>query len=307
MSRLTADLLLLSAALLWGLAFYFQKEAMAHVGPMTFVMARGLIAALALLPFALGEPRDHTSRASGAQPEPPVAAQSLAGAALFAGLAFLAGAGLQQAGLMTATVTNAGFLTALYVVFTPFVAWALLRRRPGSSVWPAIALSFLGTWALGGGGAGKLSGGDLLVGTSALFWALHVVATSRASALGRPFSFTALQFFIVGVGAAPFAFAVEAPSAAALWEAALPVAYVGLISSALTFSILVIALRHTAPSEAAVLLSTESLFAALAGAVLAGDRLPPVAWAGAALIMGAVLVVQLGGRRARGSPGATSG
>jgi len=281
MQRLAADLLLLAAALLWGIAFYFQKDAMADVGPFTFVAARGFIAALALAPLALRE--------RGPAPR-------LAWHAWISGLAFLTAATLQQTGLVTATVTNAGFLTALYVVFTPLVAWVLLRHRPAGYIWPAVLLSFLGTWALGGGTAGHLSGGDVLVAVSAVFWAIHVVITSRASALGRPFAFTCLQFAVVGALAAPLAFAFETPTPEGLVRASSAIAYVGLISSAVTFSILVIALRHTVPAEAAVLLSTESLFAAAAGAALLGERLSLTSWLGAAAILAAIIIVQIGPR-----------
>ncbi len=282
MTRIGADLLLLTAALFWGLAFYFQKDAMAYIGPFTFVAARGLLATLVLAPLAWREWR-HTP--------------GLVRHSILAGTAFFLGAYFQQAGLVTASVSNAGFLTALYVVVTPLIAWLLLRHRPGANIWPAIALSFVGTWALGGGTVTGFTGGDVLVGFSAIFWALHVVLTSRAAALDRPFTFTCLQFAIVAVLAGFAALLTESTALAPLVEAAAPILYVGIISSAATFTILVIALRHAAPAEAAVLLSTESLFAAAAGAILLGERLSALSWTGALLIIAAVLLVQTWPRR----------
>ncbi|MCB1521650.1 MAG: DMT family transporter [Hyphomicrobiaceae bacterium] len=279
MSRLIANCLLFAAAFLWGLAFYFQKDAMAHIGPLTFVAARSLIATAALLPLALRE-----------KPFPP----GLIGQSVLAGGAFFLAAYLQQSGLVTATVTNAGFLTAIYVVFTPLIAWALLRQPPMAAIWPAVALSFLGTWTLGGGSVGGLTTGDILVGASALFWALHVVLTSRASGLDRPFAFTCLQFAVVALVGTIGAAAFESPRVDDLAAAATSILYVGLVSSALTFTLLVVALRHTGAAEASVLLSMESVFAALAGAVLLHESLSPVSWAGAALILAAIVIVQTG-------------
>src|SRR5262245_18119287 len=112
MSRFEADLALVFAAVIWGVAFVFQKEAMSHVGPLTFLAARGFVAALALLPLAIQEAREQEGD-NGLAFLP---------IAVLGGAAFFVGGWLQQSGLVTATVTNTGFLTALYVVITPLIA-----------------------------------------------------------------------------------------------------------------------------------------------------------------------------------------
>lgn len=285
MSRLHADIALLLAAAIWGLAFVFQKSAMSHIGPLAFIAARGTVAALALAPLAVREHR----QAPGTVPAP-----GLLGIACLGGVAFFVAAWLQQAGLTTASVINTGFLTALYVVITPFIVWGWSRRRPGALVWPAVALSAVGTWLLGGGKLGAFSQGDLLVAASALFWAAHVVITGNASPFGRPIGFTAIQFAVVGALAACGAVLLEEASPAGFAAAAVDIAYVGLLSSALTFTVLTVALQHTPPSEAAVIVSTETVFAALAAYVLLGERLGGIGWIGATLILAATLLIQLG-------------
>lgn len=285
MTRIQADLLLLFAAALWGVAFSFQKEAMSHIGPWTFIAGRSWLAVLALTPLVWLDRRQ--CRAEGIAP-------GLPRYALLCGLAFLAAAFLQQKGLITASVTNTGFLTSLYVVFTPIIAWLLVRSRPPRAVWPAIALSFAGTWLLGGGTLGGLGSGDYLVIAGSIFWATHCVLLAKASHLGQPLTFTVMQFACVAVLATGTALAAEAPSLAALQAAAISILFVGLVSTAFTYTIFVIAMRHTTPQEAAVLLSAESLFAAAAGSLLLDERLSPVAWSGAALMAASVLLVQLG-------------
>lgn len=282
MRRFHADLLLVLAAAIWGFAFLFQKSAMEHLGPILFVAARSVVASLALAPLAFRE-----MRSDGA------AWRQVAVAALPAGAAFFTGAVLQQWGLVTATVTNTGFLTALYVVIVPFIAWFLLARRPSTYVWLAVGLSFAGTWALGGGSLSGFSAGDGLVALSALFWALHIVLVGRAGSLARPIAFTMLQFMIVAALALVMAPAVEAISLEKLAAAWVEIAYVGLLSSALTFTLFSIALRHTGPSEATIIVSTETLFAAFGAWVFLGERLTPVGWLGAGLILAATLIVQL--------------
>ncbi len=285
MSRLHADIALLFAAAIWGLAFVFQKSAMSHVGPLTFLAARGTVAALALAPLAIREAR----RGEG------TSGLGFLPIAIGGGIAFFAAGWLQQAGLVTATVTNTGFLTALYVVITPFIAWAWSSRRPGQFVWPAVMLSALGTWLLGGGTLSALSTGDLLVALSAVFWAGHVVITGSAAQFRRPIGFTAVQFAIVAALAGSSALLLESVTLAGVAAAWQEIAYVGLLSSALTFTLLTVALQHTPPSEAAVIVSTEVLFAALAAYLLLSEHLSAVGWVGAAMILSGTLLIQLGG------------
>ncbi len=283
MTRLKADLLLLLVAAIWGLAFVFQKSAMEFIGPMTFIAARSFVGALALVPLAVWETRAHK------QPIPSEFWHITA----FASAALFAGEALQQYGLVTATVTNAGFLTALYVICVPFIAWIVTRQRPATLVFPAAALSFAGTWLLGGGDLSALSAGDRLIAMSAMIWALHVVLTGRAVQHDRPLLFTCVQFWIVTVAGLAVAVPTEQISLAALQSAWVAIAYVGVLSSALTFTVLIIAMRYAPPAEAAILISTENLFAALCGALILGERLALINWIGAALIVIATLAVQL--------------
>jgi drug/metabolite transporter (DMT)-like permease len=284
MSRLNADIVLLLAAAVWGVAFLFQKSAMDHVGPLAFIAARGTLAALALAPLAWRERRRATTPTG----------LPFCGIAAWGGVAFFAAAWLQQTGIQTATVTNTGFLTALYVVLTPLLVWAWSGKVPGPMVWPAVALSASGTWLLGGAELGGFSFGDRLVALSALFWALHVVITGQAAPYGRPLAFTALQFAVVGTLAAIAAAFTETTTLNGLARAAPDILYVGLLSSALAFTVLTVALQHTPPSEAAVIVSMETVFAALAAFLVLGERLPAVGWLGAALILGATLLLQVG-------------
>lgn len=198
MTRTKADLLLLFAALVWGVAFYFQKIAMAHIGPMLFLALRSLIAALALAPFAIRE-----------EPVPSSIAGNIGPIAAIGGLAFLAAASLQQIGLVSATVINTGFFTSLYVVTTPLVTWLLLRKTPETSVWVGAIVAFCGAWALGGGTIGGLSTGDWLILVAAFIWGAQFVVTDLASKYGRPVRFTCLQFAFVAVCAGAIAIALE--------------------------------------------------------------------------------------------------
>lgn len=307
MTRPRANLLLLSCAVVWGLAFLFQKRAMGHIGPFLFIALRSTLACLALLPLALREQHITSDSTNTVRP-----CRSLRRLAILSGVVFCSAAALQQIGLTTTTVTNSSFLTALYVVITPFLTWLIMRQKPGPVVWLAVLLSFIGTWLLGGGSLASFSRGDLYVTACAALWALHVVLVALAARHGRAATFTAIQFVTVATLAGTVALFTESWSLAAIRLAAPDILYVGLLSSAVTFTVLAIALRHTRPAEAAVILSTESIFAAVAAYFWLGERLMPVGWLGAAIIFLATLIVNLPGRArlnqsARNTPAADPG
>src|SRR5690554_2315216 len=125
MSRLKADLLLLLAAIIWGAAFVAQKTAMEEIGPFTFSGIRFAIALPVILPFLLRERRRATVAIKPVEKSWIVAV----------GCAFFAGVVVQQIGMIGTSVTNAGFLTSLYVVFTPLIALFLFKMRPSRIVW----------------------------------------------------------------------------------------------------------------------------------------------------------------------------
>jgi drug/metabolite transporter (DMT)-like permease len=283
MTRIRADLLLLACAAIWGFAFLFQKSAMSHIGPLTFVAARGLLAAAVLTPLAIIEHRRSNIAVS----------KSFVITGICAGSAFVMGSFLQQAGLKTASVTNTAFLTALYVVATPFISYAFTRKVVSPLVWTAVGLSFAGTWLLGGGTLGGLGVGDWLVAACAFFWALHLVIAGFAAPMGRSVLFSVIQFLVVGVSALIGAMLFETITLETLRAAAPDILYVGVLSTALTFTILTFALRATSPTEAAIIVMTETLFAAFGAWLILNEKLTLVSWLGCGAILAAALIVQL--------------
>lgn len=287
MSRTVANLLMLLTALIWGTTFVAQQLGMNHVGPLTYTGVRFLIGAAFIAPLAWREYRRLRQRKILLGRRDVLAWCGL-GVLLFLGAVF------QQVGIKYTTVSNAGFLTALYVPLVPVLAWLVGHDRPHPSVWPAVGACLTGTFLLGGGRLDSLNVGDAWVIASAGFWAAHVLYVGRIAAnKGTPILVAITQFVVCGILATVSAGVVEPISGAAVSQALPAILYGGLLSVGIAFTLQVVAQRHTPASDAAILLSSEILFAALAGALYLGETLSAIQLAGGALIFAAMVGVQL--------------
>ncbi len=291
LTRVRSNLLLLLVALIWGSAFVAQAVAMRSLGAFAFTGLRFLLGAAVVAPFAWREWRTLQSRGR---------APGLRDAGHIAGLGALLflGSALQQIGMLGTTVTNAGFLTALYIPLVPVLAWAAFRQAPHWTIWPATAGCLVGTWLLtGGGGAGgllNLKTGDWWVVASAVPWAVHVLLVGRAAnRLHGAMIVATGQFIACGALALAIGAAVETITWAAIRPALGAIAYTGVLSVGLAFTLQVVAQRHTRAADSAIVLSSETVFAATFGAIFMGDRLGAGGLAGCALILACVLMVQL--------------
>lgn len=290
MSRLSASLLLLLTAFIWGTGFVAQKlpflpgETGESLGPLGFTGVRFLLGTLVVLPLALREAR----RAAR-----PLTRTELQGFAL-CGLALFAGAYLQQIGIIGTSVTNSGFLTSLYVALVPLVTLMLFGTPTHWVVWPAAAGCVAGTWLLGGGRLDEFTIGDAWVALSAIFWALQVTLVGTLAArTGRPLTLATVQFACCAAAALAVAAPLEPLNAGAVLAGGSALLYSGVLSVGVAFTLQVIGQRYTHPAAAAVIMSSEAVFAALAGALLLGERLGLLGVAGAALILVSLLSVEL--------------
>lgn len=284
MPRPAAIALLLLCTMFWGFAFVVQKTAMESMGPLTFIGVRYLLGGLVLLPIALMERRRQSVHLHRGQ---------WLFTALLA-LAFFLGSWLQQAGLLTTTVTNGGFLTSLYVLFVPVIALILLRTWPHPIVWVGMPMALIGIYYLNGGGLDQLNGGDALIISSAIFWATHVLMLGHiARTTGQPILISCITFLAAGAAGLALAFVLETPSMSGIMGGWMELAYAGIFSTAIAFTFQAVGQQYVPAANAAIILSSESLFAALGGAVLLGERLPLIGYAGAALILFAILLVEI--------------
>lgn len=284
MPRSIAATLLLLCTMFWGFAFIAQKSAMDSMGPLTFAGVRYLLGGLLVLPLALHERRRRPIRLSGVH--------WFFTAAM--SLVFFLGSWLQQAGLATTTATNGGFLTGLYVFFVPLLGFLLFRTRPHPIIFLGVPMALVGIYFLNGGeGLHHFNSGDGLVATSAIFWALHVILLGHVARMtGLPIFVSCVSFLAAGLLSSTVALGLEQPDLDAIRSGWIEIAYAGIFSTAIAFTFQAIGQQYVPAANAAIILSAESLFAALGGAVLLGERLTPIGYAGAALIFCAIVMVE---------------
>jgi len=281
-----ANLLLLLASAIWGLAFVAQRVGMRHVGPLTFNGVRFALGTVVLLPFVVGGIPGY---------RPPSCRSSrrmrLRGG-IVAGLVLFVGATLQQYGVVFTTAGKAGFITSLYVVFVP-VLGLLIGQRAGRGIWLGVGLSAAGLYLLSARGLAGIALGDGLVLIGAIFWAVHVLVIGRLARDVPPLELAATQFTVVAGLSLAGAFLFESIVWTEIRAAALPILYAGALSVAVAYTLQVIGQTRAHPAPAAIILSLESVFAAVGGWIILSEGLSRRALVGCVLMLAGVLVSQL--------------
>jgi drug/metabolite transporter (DMT)-like permease len=284
MSRTRANILLLCAAAIWGMGFVTQQTAMEHVGPWFFIALRFAVATLVMAPLAMRE----LVRSGRTVQRGEVMKFALIGLMLFLGM------GAQQFGLLTTSVTNAGFLTALYLIFVPILGVILFRQAPHVIIWPAAATALLGIFLLSGGRLEALSKGDWLTILCAVFWAAQILLIGRFGQVSNlPVTLSVVQFAVTAALATVMAVSLERIDLTAALLAAPEILFSGIFAGGIAFTLQTIGQQHTTAPQAAIFLSSEALFAAFFGVLLLENRLMPIAWLGCALIFAAILATEL--------------
>ena len=287
---LANDALLLLTAAIWGFAFVAQRAGMEHVGPFWFTAVRFALGSLSLLPLALLR-RRAARMAAGPEAAAPSQLRVLP-AGLLAGTVLFGGAALQQVGMVWTTAGKAGFITGLYVVLVPLVGlfWG---ERAGWPRWLAALLAAAGLFLLTVTRSLTLERGDLLVLVGALFWTAHVRLLGWLSPRTDPVALSCVQFAVCALLSGVAAALSEPLALEALLAAGLPILYGGLLSVGVAYTLQVVAQRRAPPAHAAVLLSLETVFAALGGALVLGERLGPRGLLGCALMFAGMICSQL--------------
>lgn len=297
---LLGSAMLMLCAFIWGTAFVAQSVGMDHLGPFTFNAVRSLIGGAALAPVAwlsgrIERSRQPVSREKGSfwkNCRPLVTGGAVCGVIL--GVA----SNFQQIALKSVSPGKAGFLTALYIVIVPLLG-LFLGKRPGWKVWVAAGAALCGLWFLSVRGDFSIAAEDLALIACALFFSFHILAIDHFSPKVNGVAMSCLQFFTAGLLSLAAALLFETVR----WEDILaawgPLLYTGILSSGVAYTLQILGQKSVNPTVASLIMSLESVFAALAGWVVLGEPLSPRELLGCVLVFGAVVLAQLPSRKKR--------
>ena len=283
-NRIAGPLALFGAAFVWGIAFVFQVEGMDHCPPVTFMAARCFLASvfLAIVVAVVRGPKE-VFRFNAA---------TLKGG-IGCGLFITVANNLQQIGIQYTTAGKAGFITSMYMLFVPILGALIFSRKVRAKTWIAVIIGAVGMYLLSIKEGFTIGQGDAYVFGCAIVFAGHILCADYYSADADPIKMSFLQFVVAFLGSAIWALIAETPTLEGLWAARVSIAYVGIMSAGVGYTLQLVGQKSTKPEAAALIMSLEAVFAALAGWVLLREAMTTRELFGCVLMFAAILLVQL--------------
>lgn len=286
MKSMKASLLLVLAAFIWGNAFVAQSVGMNHVGPWTFNCLRSFIGGITLcilMPFL-----DHVR----GQKRRDFDLKVLWKGGILTGIVLCAASIFQQTGILYTTVGKAGFLTALYTVIVP-VLEIFIGKKTKPLTWLCVLISIGGMYLLTMNEGFSISKGDLLILVCALLFAIHILVIDYYSPKTDGVRLSCIQFFTAGLLSLIPMFVFEHPQISDIFAAGAPILYAGVLSSGAGYTLQILGQKNVDPAIASMILSLESVFAALAGFVFLHQKMSGKEITGCILIFSAIILAQL--------------
>jgi len=280
---------LLSATVIWGFAFIAQSVGMDLIGPFTFQMVRCLLAVVFLVPLVfLLEKRKHALKESVQKWLDP----KLWKASACCGLALFAASSLQQIGLVYTDAGKAGFITAMYIVLTPVVGLFRGRKVPKLTVF-SVAIAVVGLYLISCMGVTKINKGDFFLMGCALAFAVQINCIDHFCEGLDGFRMNCIQSLTVAVISVPFVFFTETVDTGNLLACWGPLCFAGCLSMGLAYSLQIVGQKSMEATAASLIMSLESVFAALGGWWLLKERMAFTELLGCCLVFAAVIISQL--------------
>ena len=290
--KMQSNILLLLTAIIWGSAFVAQKSGMDYVEPFTFNGIRTFIGGLVLIPVIFFMEKKNPPEEISREEKTKKNKELLIGG-ICCGLALFAASSLQQFGVSYTTAGKAGFITTLYVVFVPIIS-VLLRKKVRPIMWLCVAMGAVGLYLLCMTDASfRLTFGDTLVLLCAVAFAVHILTVDHFSPKMDGIKLSCIQFLTVGIVSMVFMFIFEHPDIHAILDCAVPILYAGMLSCGLGYTFQVVAQKHAEPTVASLLMSLESVFAVVFGALLLHETMSMRELSGCLIIFIAVIISQL--------------
>ena len=281
------------AAFIWGTAFVAQDLCADSIGTFAFNATRYFIAVLALLVVIAVSDKAKRNRPTPTAEEKKAANKQLWLGGLCCGAALAIASNFQQAGLVAGTdAGKAGFITALYVVLVP-VFGLFFKRKVSLPVWIAVVCSVVALYLLCIKGDFSLAAGDLLILVCAVCFAVHILVIDHFTAYCDGVKLSCLQFLFAGIISAVCMFLFETVDFAAIWSCILPLLYVGIFSCGVGYTLQILAQKDSNPTVVTILLSLESVFAVIAGAIILHQQMTAREYIGCVVMFVAVILAQI--------------
>ncbi len=313
-SRLKVTFMLLPTAMVWGFAFVAQVLGADHVGPFTFNGIRYLLGATSLCPLLLFLEKERDLSVEWRRQRRKYTARI----SLFAGAAMFAASALQQYGTtLTRDPAKAGFITGLYTAFTPILYFLIFRKRTAWNTWVGCLLATVGLYLICAteDGLPSFGVGELLLLGGSVIWALHILIIDKYVDSVSPLRFSIYQFTVCGVFGMIFGLLTETVTWDGIWTAKWALLYCGVLSVGVAYTLQIFGQRDADPTHAAIIFSTESVFAAIGGILWnlvapphlqVEQRILPIGIVGAVVIIAGIVLSQLRFRPRKSSPANTT-
>ncbi len=281
------------AAFIWGTAFVAQDLCADVIDAFTFNAVRSYIAVVVLLVIIFINSRLKKEQTQPTAEEAAKSRRDLLLGGLCCGTALAVASNFQQAGLVAGTdAGKAGFITALYVVLVP-VFGLFFKRKVSLPVWIAVVCSVVALYLLCIEGDFTLAPGDLLILVCAVCFAVHILVIDHFTALVDGIKLSCAQFFVAAVWSTVLSLIFSSPDWNAILSCALPILYVGVFSSGVAYTLQILAQKDSNPTVVTILLSLESVFAVIAGAIILHQQMSAREYVGCVVMFAAVILAQI--------------
>lgn len=290
---LGASFLLMLAAFIWGTAFVAQSKGLEQIGNFTFLCLRSCLAVVVLTPvsfFIFNKNRKLIGEGEHGENKTFMSKRLVLGGVL-CGASVCAASATQQYGIMLSGVGKSGFLTTLYILMVPLIG-LVFRRKVKPILWVCIAIATCGMYFLCVTEAGSINIGDVFLITCAFLFAVQIMIVDHFVKTVDGVRLSLVQFFVAAVISAVCMFLFEEVDPVAIGDAWFSIFYAGVLSSGIAFTLQIVAQKNLNPTVASLIMSLESVFAALAGAVF-GERLSVNEIFGCVLVFAAIILAQL--------------
>lgn len=294
--RVRHSLFPILAAFIWGTAFVFQSMCTDYIGPMTFNALRAVAAVIVLLIIIFIFDKANKNKPVKTEAQKKLDRKNLLVGGICCGIALAAASNFQQLGIADTSAGKTAFITALYVVIVPIFGLILKKHVP-ATVWLGVVLAIVGLYCLCIKGDFTIATSDLYVVVCAVIFAVHILVIDHFTNLVDGIKLSCMQFAVVmvisGVGALIF----EKPEIGQIMQCWLPVAYVGVFSSGVAYTLQILAQKGANPTVVTILLSLESVFGTIAGAIILKEKMSVKEYIGCAFMFAAVILAQLPGKK----------